>query len=127
MPGETTAGARTLPGLDAISTTSPSAIPSFAAVAVLISTQLLHIADVIGSGISCSQGKCASDPSRNADDGYGRKWSGYWLASPSNSGALNAIGFAAGDAAAAGITSGAGNVPHHPPFSCASVHASLPS
>src|SRR5262245_53162266 len=127
MPGETTAGARSVPCDDAISTTSPSAIPSFAAVAVLISTQLLHIADVIGSGISCSHGRCASDPSRKADDGYGRKWSGYCAASPSNSGGANKTAFVAEGAEAAGVTRGAGNVPHQPPFSCASVHASLPS
>jgi len=34
----------------------------------LISTQLLHIADVSGSGISCSHGRWASDPSRKALD-----------------------------------------------------------
>ena len=51
-------------------------MPSFAAVAGLISTQLLHIADVIGSGISCSHGRCASEPSRNALEAYGRKWNG---------------------------------------------------
>ena len=57
-----------------ISTTSPSPSPSFTAVLGLISIQLLHIADVIGSGISCSHGRCASEPSKNVLDGYGRKW-----------------------------------------------------
>ena len=47
---------------------SPSFTPSVSAVFGLISTQLLHIADVIGSGSSCSQGRCASEPSRNCSD-----------------------------------------------------------
>ena len=71
---------------EATSTRSPSPMPSCAAVSGLISTQLLHIADVSGSGISCSHGRCASDPSRNCGDGYGRKWNGYCCASPSNCG-----------------------------------------
>jgi len=31
------------------------------------------IAEVSGSGISCSHGRCARDPSRNVDEAYGRK------------------------------------------------------
>jgi len=73
MPGDTTAPARTDPCADATSTTSPAAMPSFSAVFELIYTQLHHIADVSGSGNSCSHGRCASDPSRNAVDAYGRK------------------------------------------------------
>src|SRR5262245_47819444 len=95
MPGDTTAGARTLPCADAISTTSPSPTPSLAAVAGLISIQLLHIADVIGSGSSCSHGRCASDPSRNADEAYGRKFSGNSLGSTSSSAAACGIAFVA--------------------------------
>jgi hypothetical protein len=83
-PGDTRAGARSVPCADPISTISPSAIPRRAAVWVLISTQLLHIALEITSGISCSQGRWASEPSRNACDAYGRKWNGYCAASPSN-------------------------------------------
>ena len=67
------AGARKDPCDDETSRTSPSATPSFAAVCGLSSTQLLHIADVSGSGSSCSHGKCADDPSPNATDSYGRK------------------------------------------------------
>src|SRR5262249_18473083 len=52
----------------------------------LISTQLLHIADVSGSGISCSHGRCAVDPSPNCTDWYGRKWNGNCDVSPSNRG-----------------------------------------
>src|SRR5262245_46253800 len=123
MPGDTTAGARTVPCGDAISTTSPSPTPSLAAVAGLISIQLLHIADVIGSGSSCSHGRCASDPSRNAEDAYGRKFSGNSLGSPSSSAAACDIALVA-VAAEGGTVSDAGRLPHHPPFSCASVHAS---
>src|SRR5262245_59694787 len=124
MPGDTTAGARTVPCGDAISTTSPSPTPSLAAVAGLISTQLLHIADVIGSGSSCSHGTCASEPSRNADDMYGCRYIGYCCASPSNFGSshVNELGDGAIGVCAAAIAAGA--VPHHPPLSCASVHAS---
>src|ERR1051325_2516705 len=86
MPGNMTAGARTEPCADAISTTSPSAMPSLAAVCGFSSTQLLHIADVNGSGSSWSHGRCAEDPSPNAIDAYGRKWYGYVLASPANVG-----------------------------------------
>src|SRR5688572_24121577 len=90
MPGESTAAVCNEPCAEPISTTSPSPMPSFMAVAGLISTQLLHIADVIGSGISCSHGKCAVDPSRNAEEVYGRKCSGYCCASPSNRGSAHA-------------------------------------
>src|SRR5262245_63235194 len=86
MPGVMTTEPRMDPCVDAISTTSPSPSPSFTAVLGLISIQLLHIADVIGSGISCSHGRCASEPSKNVLDGYGRKWKGYSPASPSNRG-----------------------------------------
>ena len=68
---------------------SPSRMPSFDAVAGLISIQLLHIAEVRGSGISCSHGRCASDPSRNALDEYGRKCSGYCATSPANTSSGN--------------------------------------
>ena len=61
-------------------------MPSFPAACGFISTQLHHIAVVSGSGSSCSHGRCASDPSSNACDGYGAKWNGYACASPSNSG-----------------------------------------
>src|SRR5262245_806570 len=86
IPGKIIAGARTLPCCDVTSTRSPCAIPARAAVCGLISTQLLHIADVSGSGISCSHGRCAADPSPNCDDGYGWKCSGYCDASPSKKG-----------------------------------------
>src|SRR5580765_5918371 len=66
---------------------SPSPIPSFDAVCGLISTHVLHIAVLIGSGISCIHGRCAVDPSRNACDENGRTWNGYWLGSPSKLGA----------------------------------------
>src|SRR6185503_12644434 len=108
-------------------------MPSFAAVAGLISTQLLHMADVIGSGISCSQGRCASEPSRNWFDEYGRKWNGYCPASPSNLAvrliSSREIGTRAGPAPAVTVLleTAAGRLPHQPPFSCASVQASLPS
>ena len=68
------------PCADATSTRSPSAMPSRSAVCGLISTQLLHIAVVSGSGSSCSHGRCASEPSRSACDAYGRKWNGYCAA-----------------------------------------------
>src|SRR5262245_40592942 len=90
MPGVSTAARRTEPFVETMSTMSPSPTPSFAAVAGLTSTQLLHIAEVIGSGSSCSHGKCASDPSRNADETYGSKWIGYFVSSPSNSGSAQA-------------------------------------
>src|SRR5215510_1669163 len=111
MPGESTAGTRTLPCAEAISTTSPSPTPSFAAVVGLISIQLLHIADVIGSGSSCSHGRWASDPSRNADEAYGRKLSGYSLGSPSSSAAAYDIALVAA-AAEGGTASDAGRLPH---------------
>src|SRR5215813_5339199 len=84
MPGDGNAAARIEPWLDAISTRSPCCIPSLSAVCRLISTQLLHIALDIGSGNSCIKGRCASEPSRNAIDGYGRKWNPYSLESPLN-------------------------------------------
>src|SRR5580765_5865607 len=65
---------------------SPSPIPSFDAVCGLISTHVLHIAVLIGSGISCIHGRCAVEPSRNACDEKGRKWNGYCAGSPSNTG-----------------------------------------
>src|ERR1043165_9815367 len=86
VPGDITAGAGMDPCADAISTMSPSAMPSFDAVCGLISTHVLHIAVLIGSGISCSQGRCAVDPSRNACDANGRKWNGYCDGSPSKLG-----------------------------------------
>src|SRR6516162_4947979 len=89
MPGKITAGTRSVPCVDVISTRSPSAMLIFAAVCGLISTQLLHIADVSGSGSSCSQGRCAVDPSPNAVDAYGKKWNGYSAAPPSNLGSSN--------------------------------------
>ena len=73
MPGKMTAGTRRVPCVEVRSTRSPSLTFSFCAVCGFISTQLLHIADVIGSGISCSHGRCALDPSPNAGDRYGRK------------------------------------------------------
>src|SRR5262245_65543124 len=91
IPGNSTAGARTLPCDDTTSTMSPCAMPRRPAVPGLISTQLLHIADVSGSGISCSHGRCATDPSPNCCDRYGRKWNGYSLASPSNRGSNQEI------------------------------------
>src|SRR5262245_9611835 len=123
IPGDNTAGTCTLPCADAISTTSPSPTPSFPAVAGLISIQLLHIAEVIGSGNSCSHGRCASDPSRNADDAYGRKFNGNSFGSPSSSAAAYAVALGAA-AAEGGTASAVGRLPHQPPFSCASVHAS---
>src|SRR5437660_4824715 len=66
---------------------SASPIPSRDAVCGLISTHVLHIAVLIGSGISCIHGRCAVEPSRNACDENGRKWKGYWLGSPSKLGA----------------------------------------
>src|SRR6185295_16889433 len=81
-------GARTVPCDEVTSTRSPCAMFSRAAVDGLISTQLLHIADVSGSGSSCSHGRCAVDPSPNAVDAYGRKWNGYWDGSPSKTGSL---------------------------------------
>ena len=63
MPGVITADERSVPCAEVTSTRSPSPMPSFAAVCGLISTQLLHIADVSGSGISCSHGRCAAEPS----------------------------------------------------------------
>src|SRR5262245_12995311 len=123
MPGETIAAVRSDPCADATSTMSPSRTPSLVAVAVLISTQLLHIADVSGSGITCNHGRCASEPSRNALEAYGRKCIGYCAASPSNCGSENANGFVCAGAAAV-VASAAGSMPHQPPFSCASVHVS---
>ena len=109
MPGEITTGARNAPCAEAISTTSPSAIPSRAATPRLTSTQLLHIAVVSGSGSSCSQGRCASEPSSSACDAKGRKWNGYSPASPSSSGPPHAVGAgvapARGRPAAAGVGS----------------------
>src|SRR5579884_407065 len=61
-------------------------MPIFSAVFGLISIQLLHIADVIGSGSSWSHGRCAVDPSPNAGDAYGRNRNGYSAALPSNRG-----------------------------------------
>src|SRR5256885_7298646 len=72
-----------LPCADAISIMSPSPMPNRSAVRGLISAQVLHIAVLMGSGISCSHGKCAVDPSRNACDGNGRKGNGDWVGSPS--------------------------------------------
>ena len=105
-------------------------MPSFAAVAGLISTQLLHIAEVSGSGISCSHGRCASDPSRNVDRGVRQEVKRDTApASPSNCGSANADGARARPAPrpAARPPAARGSVPHQPPFSCASVHASPPS
>src|SRR5260221_12241233 len=65
---------------------SPSPMPSLEAVCGLISAHVLHIAVLIGSGISCIHGRCAVDPSRNACDANGRKWNGYCAASPSKEG-----------------------------------------
>src|SRR5687768_14834738 len=127
MPGEMTAAVRRLPCWDVTSTMSPSLIPRRAAVVGLISIQLLHIAEVSGSGISCSHGRCAVEPSRNWFDGYGRKWNGYWSAAPSNSGSTNAAEPAPPPATGAAVASAAGSVPHQPPFSWASVHVSIPS
>src|SRR5262245_62159556 len=84
MPGDGNAAARIEPWLDAIPTRSPSPISRRSAVSRLISTQLLHIALDIGSGNSCINGRCASEPSRNAMDGYGRKWNPYSFESPLN-------------------------------------------
>src|SRR4051812_17045481 len=119
------AGARTDPTLDVISTMSPWAIPPAAAVFGLISTQLLHIADVIGSGSSCSHGRCASEPSRNAYEAYGRKWNGYCPGSPANDGSVNATARApAGAGPGAAAASARGRSPHQPPCFCAVAHAS---
>src|SRR5581483_5417060 len=90
MPGKTTAGARSVPCDEVTSTRSPSAMPIFSAVFGLISTQLLPIADVSGSGSSRSHGRCAVEPSPNAGDAYGRKWNGKSLADPSNAGSFHA-------------------------------------
>src|SRR4051812_30153020 len=86
MPGKITAGARSVPCDELTSTMSPSSIFRRSAVCGLISIQLLHIAEVSGSGISCSHGRCAVDPSPNCCDRYGRKWNGNCVASPSNCG-----------------------------------------
>src|SRR5579885_2122966 len=93
MPGKTTAGARSVPCDEVTSTRSPSAMPIFSAVFGLISTQLLHIAEVSGSGSSCSHGRCAVEPSPNAGDAYGRKCIGYSLAAPSKRGSVHAGGW----------------------------------
>src|SRR5712691_5905712 len=74
-----------------MSTRSPCAICSRSAVCGLISTQLLHIAEVSGSGISCSHGRCAVDPSPNCCDTYGRKWKGNCDGSPEKTGSLYRI------------------------------------
>src|SRR5262245_17668712 len=132
-PGEITAAACSVPCAEATSTTSPSASPSFAAVAGFTSTQVLHIADVNGSGISWSHGRWASDPSRKVDDEYGRKWKGNCCESPSNWGSVKPTAWgrappaAAGPGAVAGRASAGGIVPHQPPRSWASLHASPPS
>ena len=100
-------------------------MPSFAAVAGLISTQLLHIADVIGSGSSCSHGRCASEPSRNADETYGRKMERILLRVAVELRLRpRPASWATGQSASAAPRAAAGGVPHQPPFSCASVHAS---
>src|SRR4051812_16180198 len=126
-PGLMNAGALSDPTLDVTSTTSPSAIPSCSAVFGFSSTQLLHIAEVIGSGSSCSQGRCAVEPSRNAVDGYGRKWNGYWPASPSNIGSVYLADPALRASGADGWTAAAfGNSPHQPLWVCAVAHASSP-
>src|SRR5262249_40245005 len=70
---------------------SASPMPSFDAVWGLISTHVLHIAVLIGSGISCSHGRCAVDPSRNACDANGRKWNGNCAGSPSKLGARYSV------------------------------------
>ena len=84
-------GARTVPCDEVMSTRSPCASCSRSAVCGLTSTQLLHIADVSGSGISCSHGRCALEPSPNCSDAYGRKWNGYSDASPSKRGSAYRI------------------------------------
>ena len=103
----------------------PDAMPSRSAVAGLISTQLLHIADVSGSGISCSHGRCASEPSRKAFEGYGRKWNGYCsaLAVELRRGKRQWGGRSRPPAVPAAVRP-AGSVPDQTPFACASVHAS---
>ena len=73
IPGKIITGARSVPCDEVMSTRSPCASCSRSAVCGLISTQLLHIAEVNGSGISCSQGRCALEPSPNCSDAYGRK------------------------------------------------------
>src|SRR4051812_30274138 len=91
MPGVSSAGARSDPRDDVTSSTSPWPICIFAAVCGLISIQLLHIADVIGSGISWSHGRCDTVPSLKVCDANGRKWNGYVAASPSKDGGVNGI------------------------------------
>src|SRR5262249_45640563 len=120
MPGVITAGTRRDPWLERTSTRSPCATPRRCAVLGLISIQLLHVADARGPGSPCGRGRCGSEPSRNAADGYGRKWKGYWLGSPSNCAALAAIGSVRGGPA----VFGSGPPPHHPPCFCAVLHAS---
>src|SRR6185436_2196418 len=114
MPGVSTAASLTEPCVDTTSTMSPSPIPSFVAVAGLISTQLLHIADVIGSGSSCSHGRCASEPSRNAEETYGSRCIGYSCASPSNFGSSHARALGDGAIGVCGAAAAADGVPHHP-------------
>src|SRR5580765_4225425 len=86
MPGKIMTGTRTVPCDELTSTRSPCASRSRSAVCGLTSTQLLHIAEVNGSGSSCSHGRCALDPSPNCNETQGRRWNGYVAASPSNCG-----------------------------------------
>ena len=67
MPGESIAGSVKLSVLRGdLDQIALSECPIAAAVLGLISIQLDHIAVVSTSGISCSHGRCASEPSRNA-------------------------------------------------------------
>src|SRR5690242_10224249 len=86
---------------------SPCAMPSSLAFFSLISTQLHHIPDVIGSGVSCSQGRWACDPSYSICDAYGMKKYGYTVASPSKAGSVHATGCPVTDLADEGPFAGA--------------------
>src|SRR6266571_5713687 len=67
---DTYAGASIAPYGDVSLTTSPPAMPNFAAVSVEISTQASHTACVIVSGASWSHERLAPRPSYMRSDGY---------------------------------------------------------
>ena len=70
-PDTETPGARSMPWGDVIVRTSPSCIVELVGgLRVDFNPRPCHITVVIGSGISCSHGRCAVRPSANAADGY---------------------------------------------------------
>src|SRR5439155_23290446 len=68
--GETYAGSSIAPWGDVTLTTSPRAMPSFAAVSAAISTHGSHTAWVIVSGASWNHARPAPRPPENLKDGY---------------------------------------------------------